>query len=896
MKGLIVWLMVVTETGIPGVHREVKSIKGKIYERYYIYTGKEYIGMEEFKLSFPKIPDWSDTAVLWVDRNHQYAVAENVRISGDGMHIVAGWWLNNERVSLYRTIGNGIPLWSYPTPSSVSQIYTGISQSGNSVSAQSNGTPLYKWNKQNQIPEWMYQYTGGFYVSGRKTTAVSFDGTKVASIATNGSTGRLFVFDAHTGNLLYTVDFNPTNGLYGVDISDDGSVVCVTTYNMIYVYENGNLRGTIPHYGQTDARIDGTGNYLVRGDFNGYVRVYQWNGSNYNLLWQSYIGGPWVTAVDISRDGSTVMAGTGYNNGKVYMWDISSSTPLWSYQNYGSYGAFIYEVALSGNGLRGIVASWGDTAHTGNFYVITVHDKNSATPIIGVTRNQEPGSIFSCDISDDGTFATAGGKAVHAYQWGNGGEVYSIIVGSAPSINVGTVSINSPGKFIQVGQNIIPAATFINYGDNPQSFNVYFEIEDSTGLIYADTQSIINLPPMQTQQIQFSNWSPTHYDYYHARAFTGLSGDQYPGDDTVSLEIKCFHDAAVSEILNPFDTITINQSTPVRINVLNNGSYTESFNVIAQIMDSLGNIVYIETLTTQILPPENSYTLSFPNFTPSYKGNYQVVSIAILPQDFEPSNNTLFKNIYSSYEITYDDGNPNAWYWVGTLNNDKFAVRFTPTLTPPFYITGGRIMVNATAPFDYVIICEGTGLPDTANPIDTVYNVSAPSAPGWAIFNFEPPIQRNNTNDLWIVIHWPNNSPVLGVGADNNYPIDNRSFWYNNSSGWNAWTYHDWMIRLDQLPITKVEEKFAQLKNPRILIPNILRDKVKIKLILPHKNKVQINLFDTAGRKKELYSNYISEGETELEFDLKKNFKSGVYFIEIKGDNFKNWKKILLIK
>lgn len=896
MLNLVVVIFITAGTHVPGVYREVREVEGKIYERYTVFTGKEYIGIDEFNPDVPNTPEWSDTAVLWVDRNHQYAVAENVRISDDGMYIVAGWWLNNERVSLYRTTGNEFPVWFYSTPTAQWQIYTGISQNGNSISAQSNGTPLYKWNKQNQIPEWTYEYTGGLIVAGRKTTAVSFDGTTVASIASGGATGRLFVFDAPTGNLLYTADFDPTNGLYGVDISDDGSVVCVTTYNMIYVYENGNLRETIPHYGQTDARIDGTGNHLVRGDFQGYVRVYEWNGSNYNLLWQAYIGGPWVTGVDISRDGSTIMAGTGYSNGTVYMWDISSSTPLWSYQNYGSYGAYIYEVALSGDGSRGIVASWGDTASTGNFYVITVHDKNSATPIIGVTRNQEPGSIFSCDISDDGTFATAGGKAVHAYVGGNGGEVYAIIVGSAPSLNVGTVSIDAPGKFIQLGQNIVPTATFTNYGDNPETFDVYFEIEDSTGLIYADTQSISNLPPMQTQQVQFLNWSPDHYDYYLTRAFTALPGDQYPGDDTISLKVKCFHDAAVSKIINPFDTLTINQSTPVRIEVFNNGSYTESFTVIAEIFDSSSNSVYIETLSTPNLSPETNYNANFSNFYPSYNGNYVISSITILTDDFDPSNDTLFKNFYSSYEIIYDNADPEAWYWVGSHDNDKFAVRFTPTLTPPFYVTGGRIMVNATYPFDYLIICEGTGLPDTANPIDTVYNVSASSAPGWALFTFDQPIQRNDTNDLWIVIHWPDNSPVLGVGADNTYPIDNRSFWYNNSQGWNAWINHDWMIRLSQQPGTDVEEKSISKEKFKVLITNILNKTLNVKLILPQKDKIKINLFDVAGRKNILYSGFVPEGTTEFRFDLRKNFNNGVYFIEMQGNKFRSMDKVVLIK
>jgi len=66
----------------------------------------------------PHIPtnhfESSRAEVLWVDRNHQAAIAAHTAISGNGMWIQAGWWLNNERTSLYRTLGTNTPNWSYP--------------------------------------------------------------------------------------------------------------------------------------------------------------------------------------------------------------------------------------------------------------------------------------------------------------------------------------------------------------------------------------------------------------------------------------------------------------------------------------------------------------------------------------------------------------------------------------------------------------------------------------------------------------------------------------------------------------------------------------------------------------------------------------------------------------
>jgi len=107
----------------------------------------------------------------------------------------------------------------------------------------------------------------------------------------------------------------------------------------------------------------------------------------------------------------------------VLLFDSSSATPLWQYTQYGDYVA---SCALSADGSRAVAASWGQ--YGGTFGdVLTVFDRSSPVPIFQLLDDiDEPGSIFSVDVSSDGWLVSAGGKAVHAREFGNGGEVYAI--------------------------------------------------------------------------------------------------------------------------------------------------------------------------------------------------------------------------------------------------------------------------------------------------------------------------------------------------------------------------------------------------------------------------------------------------------------------------------------
>jgi len=792
----------------------------------------------------------ADTAVLWVDRNHRAAICQSIALSGDGVHVLADWYLNVERADYYRTLAGNVPRWS--APGSYTGNYggqqIGASRDGR-VLALSGRTHAHKWSRTSGIPDWTYPYP----VSANGYARASHDGSTVAA----AQNGTVYALDVASGDTFWTAPFPSPERLQGLDLSDDGSIVAVTIYDSCLVYDSGVRRpgipiGTSSAGTQYPAAISGDGNLIVTGDYQGRVRLWRWDGSGYVMRWSAQAGTPWVAGVGISRDGSTIACGSGYNDGRLSVYDSSSATPLWTYQGYGSQGAYVPSVALSADGSRIAAASWGDRATTGTFHVFTIHDRASSTPLIGITRNEEPGSLFACDISDDGTFAVAGGKAVHAQVMGNGGQVYAVIVGERDSVNVGMHLTSAPGRHIQVGQNITPAATVANYGRVTTDLSAFLRITtDTDSLIYLDSAVVTDLAPEATRSVTFSNWTPADYGLYDCAFYTVCPGDNYAGDDTALVRAKCFHDGRPEYVGPPFKENTVNQSLVPRVTVRNNGSYADALSGKLIIRDSAGATVYEEDFTTAQLAPESSAVMTLPEFTSADVGPHQAIAIAHSPDDFFPKNDTLVSDFSVTWEIIYDDGLADSYYWVGRRDDDRFYVRFTPTLDPPLSLRGGRIYVNmANQPFEYVMVCkdDGAGRPDTNAVLQRVPNVMTPVAPGW--IEFELDVTLRSSDDVWLISRWTDASAAMGVGADNTPPIHRRSYFSSNQDTFRLWTTHDWMMRLTQsvdvgVTDSPIEPRFLRLLAPE---PNPFTRQIRLSYEVPVAGPVRLRLFDASGR------------------------------------------------
>ncbi len=261
----------------------------------------------------------------------------------------------------------------------------------------------------------------------------------VAGAATNptGVGGEVRVLDGSTGALRFVRSW-PVQP-EGLCVSGDGWVVATNARGFVEIWDatTGVLRDSIaiPGETQTPAVLSEDGSYLVTGGFSRTVRLYHWNGTDYIADWENSIPNTsWVTALAISRDATTIVAGTWTNptGGQVVVYDRTSPTPVWTDL---SFGDAVQSVAVTPDGGKIAAASWGRLGGTlGN--VISVYERSSAIPLwtIGDDAIAGVGSCMSVDLSENGRFLVAGGKAVHAREFGSGGFVIAIDVTSAAGI------------------------------------------------------------------------------------------------------------------------------------------------------------------------------------------------------------------------------------------------------------------------------------------------------------------------------------------------------------------------------------------------------------------------------------------------------------------------------
>jgi hypothetical protein len=365
------------------------------------------------------------------------SIGNNCVISGNGLYPVAGWWLNNERISLYGNT-NSTPSWEFATTNQ--PIYynnVAISDTGTYIAsgsyhniymfARTSSTPVFNVNLETAFPD-----TG---VAG--PTALTRSGRFMITSANRNDSSWILAYSVDSTKPVWKKRVGQTgNGgaaIQGVKISFNDSVAVVNTYGGFYVFRTytgqllytGAVGGT-----QTSMAISGNGNYVGIINYSGFLVMYQWNGSTYTSAWSYPEGGSsWITAVDISTDGQYAACGTlnflgGSNyDGRVRLFRISSGgTPISSWVGMGDEVA---SVSFSRNGNVLSACSWGDVNNQQNDLVVFKVSAGLSSPIFAINS---PGSFFSCQTSDDGTFVFGTGKAVHARAFGNGGEAYTLFI------------------------------------------------------------------------------------------------------------------------------------------------------------------------------------------------------------------------------------------------------------------------------------------------------------------------------------------------------------------------------------------------------------------------------------------------------------------------------------
>ncbi len=466
---------------------------------------KSVTGEEPGNLNYIPLPvlpqsySAGSSAVRW-SFTDPIAIGDRSVTSANGLNEVTGWGLNTERISFYGNASN-TPLWEFPTNPNVFINNVAISDNGSMIAGgsyhniymfnSSSSTPIFDFNLETQLAD-----TG---IAG--PVDVTRNGLFLVACASRNDSSWIFGFNSSSTNWVWRVRVGQLvgaaggAGIQGIEISGNDSLAIVNTYGGFYIIRTftgqivyqGLINPTSTSGTQFPQAISGNGNIIATINYSGFLRVFQWNGSTYNLLWQhqeppgSFFN--WMTAVDVSYDGSLIACGTlnfvtsSSYDGKVKLFRTTNgSTPLWTYTGCGDE---VSCVSFSSDGKILAAATWGDISNVNNDLLVFKTSVPAAAPIFAVNS---PGSFFWCNASDNGSTVITSGKRVHARTFGNGGEVYNIFIDTNDTPLGISGNNTTPTSFMlhQNYPNPFNPVTQINY-DIPTEANIKITIYDALG-------------------------------------------------------------------------------------------------------------------------------------------------------------------------------------------------------------------------------------------------------------------------------------------------------------------------------------------------------------------------------------------------------------------------------
>ena len=381
-----------------------------------------------------------------------YAIANDMMISGDGTVGYCGWSLNSKRVSAYGN-ANSTPFWEFNTSTLGYRNYIASSDTG--IVAVGAYLNFYLFDKNSNTPLFNFDLTTLPDTGTAGPTGITSNGGFFVATANRNDTSTIFGFNKSSNISVWK--FRVPTAIQGVKISGNDSLVIVNTYSYYWVLNTftGAIRYSAASTGgtQTNQCISGNGNIIAIINYMGQVKVYQWNGSTYNFLWQyqeptgTYYN--WISAIDVSYDGNYIAAGTlifvtsSTYDGRIRYFKVSNgSVPLWSYTGMLDEVSW---VAFSKNGKILTASSWGDINELKADFVVFKTSQNVNIPIFALNK---PGSPYACSVSNDGTTAIVGGKAVNARAFGYGGTFYNVFIDTATgNVSVGNISGNIPNEY-----------------------------------------------------------------------------------------------------------------------------------------------------------------------------------------------------------------------------------------------------------------------------------------------------------------------------------------------------------------------------------------------------------------------------------------------------------------
>ena len=443
-------------------------------------------------IEHPGLPCYSrtemgdDPAVVW---SHHVTDAIYTSTSNTvGGYVFAGTYLNPPmEAQLFAPGGGGTPEWGH----SGTKFYIDAGDTTFMLAAvddDGSGVNVSSWTGPGTgTPDWTTSFPG-YVTSSYGPFAVSDDGSTIAAIAApSGTDAHLLLFDADSSVPL--IDYVATGLGFPryVKINADGRYTAFIALATLVVFDRDVLgvRDQIS-MGASNSALDisGDGNLVAYGWPS--LVLMEWTGSSYQNLWSYSVGGGYyLSKIAISSDGSTMIScwyNMPHNTIKVVVHDTASSIPLWIYDyptSSGTYQEVCYDIDITDDGAYFIIGSWGDDANLNPEVHIFQRD---SMPHIYYTVDM-PGSVFSVDIANDGSYATAAGKHIHANVTGRGGDVVMINTDITGITNTGSVDFPIEYLSLDVSPNPFTQETDIQYQITDNSREIWLKIYDTSGIL-----------------------------------------------------------------------------------------------------------------------------------------------------------------------------------------------------------------------------------------------------------------------------------------------------------------------------------------------------------------------------------------------------------------------------
>jgi hypothetical protein len=414
--------------------------------------------------------DHPDGGLAWMGRS--------VSVGNRGTQVCSLHELNNERVQLFSAFDDDppTPIWTDATIDGSDPLTVSSSSRGHYHVAMywlNSKLNVHGYDSSSGTPLWTWTFSAGTANGGN--VALDRDGTTVA-IAVHESTAgeiHLYFLDPATGLEQFTPHYSqPFGGLRGFDFSADASTLYIHDGGSsvdIFDVASQSVAFSTTTNGSFDSHcISGDGTGFAFGGF-GSVKIWEFDGISWSSSTISTGSGNYADEMDFSDDGLTLGFGVtqyspAYNKVQAYILDVPSKTvvshAIWT--SSGTYQDVCSGASISKDGRYFAFGHWGDDlAANDEVYIL---ERGSDIPVGSIDMR---GSAFSVDIAADGQVTASCGKAVHANEYGNGGDVYCWDLGDEDLVIKGRPHI---GQAIQIETYGTPGGTYIphfSFGEFP---------------------------------------------------------------------------------------------------------------------------------------------------------------------------------------------------------------------------------------------------------------------------------------------------------------------------------------------------------------------------------------------------------------------------------------------